>query len=120
MCFVFVPARIRGGVGKAEGAAEIDDLGTGVEHGGRDFHGDLGRRGEENHGQVFGANGAGRGRGAARLGVIDGGGSVAVILAMFEEDGLGEGVGGEEAEEFGAAVAVEADDADLMFIHPYE
>ncbi len=118
--FLFIPARISGGVGEAEGAAEIDDLGTGVEHGGREFHGDLGRRGEEDNGQVFGANGVGRGRGAARLGIVDGGGAVALILAMFEEDGLGVGMGGEEAEEFGAAVAVEADDADLIFIHPYE
>ena len=36
---------------------------------------------------------------------------------MFEEDGLGLRMGGEEAEELGAAVAVEADDADLIFIH---
>ena len=69
---LLVPARIGGGVAKAERAAEIDDLGAGVEHGGREFHGDFGRRGEEDDGQAFGANGVGRARGAARLGVIDG------------------------------------------------
>ncbi len=118
--FLLIPARIRGGVGKAEGAAEIDDLGAGVEHGRREFHGNLGRSGEEDNGQVFGANGIRCGRGAARLGIVDGRGAVALILAMFEEDGLGVGVGGEEAEELGAAVAVEADDADLIIIHRYE
>jgi hypothetical protein len=32
-----------------------------------------------------------------------------LILAMFEEDGFGLGMCGEQAEEFGATVAVEAD-----------
>jgi hypothetical protein len=39
---------------------------------------------------------------------------------MFKEDGLRVGMGGEETDELGAAVAVEADDADLIIIHRCE
>ena len=120
MCSLFVPARVGGGVGQAEGAAEIDDLGAGVEHGRREFHGDFGRRGEENHVQAFGADRIGGAGGARRLGVVDGDGALALILAVFEQDGLGLGMGGEEADEFLTAVAAEADDACLIFIHQSE
>jgi hypothetical protein len=51
--------------------------------------------------------------------MIDGRGTASLILAVFEEDGVGVGMGGEEADEFRAAVAAEADDADLIFIHRY-
>ena len=114
---LFVPARIGGGVAQAESAAEIDDLGAGVEHGGREFHGDFGRRGEEYDGQTFGANGVRSTGRAAGLRMIDGRRASALILAVFEEDGLGLRMGAEEADEFGAAVAAEADHACLIFIH---
>ena len=117
---VLVPARIGGGVAKAEGAAEIDDFGAGVEHGGREFHGNFRRRGEEHDVQAFGANGVRRTRRAAWLRVMDGRGRDGLILTVFEEDWLGVRVSGEEAEEFGAAVAAEANDACLIIIHCYE
>jgi hypothetical protein len=114
---LFVPARIRGGVAKAEGAAEIDDLCPGVEHGGREFHGDFGRRGKEDYVQTFGADGFGSAGSAARLWMIDGRGSGALILTVFKKDGLSVGMGGEEADEFLTTVAAEAEDACLIFIH---
>jgi hypothetical protein len=117
---LLVPARIGGGVAQAEGAAEIDHLGPGVEHGGRQFHGDFGRRGEEHDRQFFGANGVRSTGRAARLRLVDRRGSAALILPVFQEDGLGVGMGGQQAEEFSATVAVEADDADLIFIHRCE
>lgn len=52
--------------------------------------------------------------------MIDGRRAAALILAVFQEDGLGLGMGVEEAEEFGAGVAAETDDADLIFIHRCE
>jgi hypothetical protein len=55
-----------------------------------------------------------------RLGVIDGGRGGALILTVFEDDGLRVGMGVEEAEELGAGVAGEADEADLIFIHRCE
>ena len=117
---LLVPARICGGVAQAKGAAEIDDLGAGVEHGGREFHGDFGRRGEEHDGQAFGADGIGSARRAARLRMVDGRGAASLILPVFEKDGFSLGMGGEEADEFGAAIAAEADDACLIFIHHSE
>ena len=57
---------------------------------------------------------------AARLRLIDGLRAAALILTMFQEDGLDVGVVAEEADEFGTAVAAEADDADLIFIHSSE
>ena len=44
-------------------------------------------------------------------------GTAAPILTVFQKNGLGLGVGGEEADEFLAAVAAETNDACLIFIH---
>jgi hypothetical protein len=52
--------------------------------------------------------------------VVDGRWTASLILTVFEEDGVGLGVGGEEADEFLTAVAAEADDACLIFIHHSE
>ncbi len=52
--------------------------------------------------------------------MIDGRGPTALILTVFQEDGLGHRMGAQEADEFRAAVPVEADDADLIFIHCLE
>jgi hypothetical protein len=49
--------------------------------------------------------------------MMDGRGAGCRILPVFEEDGFGLGMGVEEANEFSTAVAVEADDACLIFIH---
>jgi hypothetical protein len=109
--------RIRGGVAQAEGAAEIDDLGAGVEQGGRELHGNLGRGSEEDDVQAFGADGLGGARRAAGLGMMNGRGAAALILTVFEKDWFDLGVGSEEADEFLTAIAAEADDACLIFIH---
>jgi hypothetical protein len=52
--------------------------------------------------------------------MIYGGWASALILAVFEEDWLGARMRGQEADEFGAAIATESDDANLIFIHRYE
>ena len=41
-------------------------------------------------------------------------------LTMFQKDGVSMGVGVEEADQFGTAIAGEAGDADLIFIHRLE
>jgi hypothetical protein len=43
--------------------------------------------------------------------------AASLILTMFEEDRLSLGMGTEEADEFGTAIAAEADDTRLIFIH---
>lgn len=43
-----------------------------------------------------------------------------LVLPMFQEDGLGAGMRLKQPEKFCAAVAGEAHEADLIFIHPYE
>jgi hypothetical protein len=40
-----------------------------------------------------------------------------LILAVLEKHRFGVGVGVEEADEFGTAIAGEAGDADVIFIH---
>lgn len=115
-----VPARVGGGVAKAEGAAEVDDFGPGGQHGGCQLHGDFGRRSEEDYGQSFGADGIGRAWRPAGLRMVDGRRTVALILTMFQENGFGLGMGGEQPDQFGAAVAAEADDPCLIFIHHSE
>jgi hypothetical protein len=117
---LFVPMRIRGGVREAEGAAKIDDLGAGVEHSGREFHGDFRWRGQEDDRQAFAANGFCIAGNTAGLRMIDGRGTASLILAVFQEDGFGLWMRGQQAEEFGTAVAAEADEADLIFIHRSE
>ncbi len=107
-----VPARVGGGIAQAESPAEIDDLGAGVEQGGCEFHGDIGGRGKKHEREFLGLHGLGRGGNAAdgfggeRLRVRRG------ILAMFEQHRLGVRVVVEQADEFSATVATEADDAD--------
>ena len=117
---LLVPARIRGGVAQAESATEIDDLGPGIEQSRREIHGDFGRRGEKHDGQAFGAHGIRSGRSAARLRMIDGRGPASRILTMFQQDGLNVGMRAEQADEFGATIPAEADDACLIFIHHSE
>ena len=47
-----VPGGVVLGSAEAEGAAQIDDAGAGVEHDGRQFHGDFGGSGQENNGKL--------------------------------------------------------------------
>jgi hypothetical protein len=49
--------------------------------------------------------------------MIDGHRTSALILAVFQEDGLRLRMGAEEADEFLSTVAHEADHACLIFIH---
>ena len=116
----FVPALVGSGVVQSESPAEIDDFCAGVEHGGRKFHGNSGRSGEEDHVQAFGSNSVPSAGNAAMLRMVQRLGAPAGILAMFQKDGVSMGVGVKEADQFGTAIAGEAGDADLIFIHRLE
>lgn len=106
-----VPAEVAGSVAEAEGGAEIDDTGAGVEDGAGQLHGYIVGCGEEDDGEAFGLDRFGGGGGAGGAFVAAGEGAVLGIGAVFEEDGLGVGVMFEDADEFGTGVAAEADDA---------
>ena len=80
----------------------------------------VGRRSEEDDGQAFGANSARSARDSTGLRMIDRLRAVGLILAMFEENWFGVRMMPKQADEFGTAIAVEADNADFIFIHHSE
>jgi hypothetical protein len=117
---LFVPARIRGCIAQAKRATEIDYLGSGVEQTRHKIHGDFGRRSEKHDGETLGAHRVGIRGSATKLRMVDRSRPGSRILTMFQQDWLDVGMRAEQANEFGATVPAEADDAHLIFIHHSE
>jgi hypothetical protein len=107
----FVPALVVFGGPEAERAAEVDDADAAVEQGRRKVDGDLGR-GREEDGADTGRLNRFRGAGnALRAMIAQGLRPLGGIRAVFEQEGSGAGMAGENALKFNAAIAAEADDA---------
>ena len=108
---LLVPGGIALGRAQAEGAAQVDDLGAGAQHGRREFHGDVGRSGEKDDSDPFGAHGVGSAReryaraGAPRMREVSAG-----VLPMFQQDRGNLGMAVQNPDEFRSAVAAMADD----------
>jgi hypothetical protein len=118
--FFLVPALVGGRVTQSKRSAEIDDFCAGAEHGGRELHGNSGGGGQEYDRQALGANSVRSARDSAGLRIVERLRAAGGILTMFEKDHFGVGMRAEEADEFGATIAGEAGDADVIFIHRTE
>jgi len=106
-----VPLGVVLGSAEAKGAGEVDDPCAGGEQGRRKFHGNFRSSGQEDDGKSLGLYGFRSAGQMNRAGLAANGGRGVTILAMVEEDGLDRRVMGEQADEFGAAIAGVSHDA---------
>ena len=107
---LLVPGRVVLRRAQAEGAAQVDHPGAGLQHGRRQLHGDFRRGGQEDQGKSFGMNGFCRARQVRR-----GGGIADRGVRRIPRDGPAGsahlGVPSEKANQFRAAIAAISDNA---------
>ena len=109
----FVPGGVVFRRAEAEGSAEVDHAGPGVEHGPGEFHGDFGRGGEEDQSDAGVLDGLPcRGDGGRSFRVSNGR-AVGMVVAMLQQERFDARVMLQNSNEFRPAIAAMSDDADL-------
>ena len=110
-----VPTQVDFRSAQAKSAAEVDDFDAAAEHGGREFHGDLGRRRQEHCAQALGGGRIGRARND-RVAVRQGR-NILGIGPVLHQNGLRVRVAFEDANRLRAAIPPEPYDAYLVPVH---